>query len=97
MGLGFAPDPILLIATVSDQVTNVAMGSKGQYRNSHQMNWCLILKSRNVVALIVPRRTMRKLTPDELVRDSQVKKRSDFDAVIKERYGDSFTLPTKHG
>ena len=40
---------------------------------------------------------MRKLTPDELVRDSQVKKRSDFDAVIKERYGDSFTLPTKHG
>ena len=40
---------------------------------------------------------MRKLTPDELVRDSQVKKRSDFDAVIKERYGDSFTLPTKRG
>ena len=40
---------------------------------------------------------MRKLTPYELVRDSQVKKRSDFDAVIKERYGDSFTLPTECG
>ena len=46
---------------------------------------------------IVPRRTMRKLTPDELVRPSEVKKSSDFDAAIKARYGDSFTLPTKRG
>ena len=33
---------------------------------------------------IVPRRTMQKLTKDELVRDSELKKRSDFDAAKKE-------------
>ena len=40
--------------------------------------WVLKLKGQ-----IVPRRTMRKLTKDELVRDSELKKRSDFDAAIK--------------
>ena len=45
------------------------MGSKGQSGISHQMNWCVILKSRRV----------------------------NFDAAIDERFGDLFTLPTKHG
>ena len=44
---------------------------------------------------IFPRRTMRKLTPDELVRESEVKKRHDFATAIKLCYGDSFTLPDK--
>ena len=38
---------------------------------------------------------MRKLTQDELVRESEIKKRDGFDASIKTRYGDSFSLPTK--
>ena len=35
---------------------------------------------------------MRKLTPDELLRESEIKKREIFDSSIKTRYGDSFTL-----
>ena len=37
---------------------------------------------------ILPRRTMRKLIPDELLRDSEIKKRKVFDYAIKTRYGD---------
>ena len=37
---------------------------------------------------------MRKLTRDELVRESEIKKRDGFDAVAKTRYGDLFTLTT---
>ena len=44
---------------------------------------------------IVPRRTMRKLTPEKLVRESEVKKRSNFDEAIKEMYSDSLSLPAK--
>ena len=36
---------------------------------------------------------MRKLTGDELVHESEVKKRAGFDAAIKHRYSDFFTLP----
>ena len=36
---------------------------------------------------------MRKLTADELVRESEVKNCADFDTAIKYRYGDSFTIP----
>ena len=36
---------------------------------------------------------MRRLTDDELVHESEVKKCADFDAAIKQRYVDSFTLP----
>ena len=36
----------------------------------------------------VPRRTMRKLTQDELIRESEIKKRDGFYAEIKIRYGD---------
>ena len=32
---------------------------------------------------IVPRKTMCKLTADELLPESEVKKRTDFDAAIK--------------
>ena len=41
---------------------------------------------------IVPRRTMRKLTPEELVRESEIRKRSNFDKAIKEMYGNSLSL-----
>ena len=44
---------------------------------------------------ILPRKTMRKLTRDELVRELEIKKRNGFDAEIKIRYGDQFTLPTR--
>ena len=39
---------------------------------------------------------MRKLTRDELVRESEIKKRNGFDAAIKMRYGYSFTLLTRN-
>ena len=42
---------------------------------------------------IVPQRTMRKLTPDEFLRKSEIKKREVFDSAIKKGYSDSFTLP----
>ena len=42
---------------------------------------------------IFPRKTMRNLTDDYLLHESEVKKHSDFDAAIKHHYGDSFNLP----
>ena len=44
---------------------------------------------------IVPRRTMRRLTPEELARGIEIKKRSEFNDAIKARYGYSFSLPDK--
>ena len=44
---------------------------------------------------IMPRTTMRKLTPDKFLRESEIKKREVFDSAIKTRYGDSFTLPER--
>ena len=44
---------------------------------------------------IVPRRTMRKLAQDELIRESETKKRDGFDAATKILYVYSFSLPTK--
>ena len=44
---------------------------------------------------IVPRRTMRKLTPDKLLRESEIKKREVFDYAIRTRYRKSFTLPER--
>ena len=41
---------------------------------------------------IVPRRTMRSLTPEELSRDSEILKRSNFTEAIKLKYGDSLSL-----
>ena len=41
---------------------------------------------------IVPRRTMWKLTPEELVHESEIRKRSNFDKAIKEMYDDSLSL-----
>ena len=38
---------------------------------------------------------MRKLTPEELVRESEIRKRPNFDNAIKELYGDSLSLPGK--
>ena len=44
---------------------------------------------------IVPRTTMHKLNPDELLCASEINKREVFDSAIKKRYGDSFTLPER--
>ena len=44
---------------------------------------------------IVPQQTMRKITPDKLLRESEIKKRELFNSAIKTRYGDSFTLSEK--
>ena len=44
---------------------------------------------------IVPRRKMRRLTPEEWAREIEIKKRSEFNDAIKEQYGDSFSLPDK--
>jgi hypothetical protein len=43
---------------------------------------------------IVPRRSLRRLTAQEAssTNETEVRKRSEFNAAIKERYGDSFAL-----
>ena len=44
---------------------------------------------------IVPRRTMRSLTPEELSRDSEILKRLNFTEAIQLKYGDSLSLPKR--
>ena len=44
---------------------------------------------------IVPRRTMRHLTPEEWAWETEIKKRSEFNDAVKARYGDWFSLPDK--
>ena len=43
---------------------------------------------------IVPRRSLRRLSAQEasVTNETEVRKRSEFDAAIKDRYGDSFAL-----
>ena len=53
--------------------------------------WCLKMNG-----YIVPRRTIRRLTPEELVRDSEISKRKEFDEAITKRYGNSFSLPKEN-
>ena len=42
---------------------------------------------------IVPRRTVRRLTAEETVRDSEILKRKNFDESIKLQFGDSVSIP----
>jgi hypothetical protein len=44
---------------------------------------------------IVPRRTVRRLSQDELISESEKDKRSAFNAAIKSKLGDSVTKPSK--
>ena len=46
---------------------------------------------------IVPRRTMHSLTPEELSRDSEILKRSNFTEAIKLKYGDSLVQEEAEG
>ena len=59
-------------------------------QGNEMLQWVLKLNGQ-----IVSRRTMRKLTKDELMCLSEIKKRSEFDSAIKEIYRDSFTLPVR--
>ena len=45
---------------------------------------------------IVPRRTMRQITPEEWAQEIVIKKRSEFNDAIKARYGDLLSLPDKN-
>ena len=72
--------------------------------SSHLLGRCLgpAMNERNEMSQwvlklnrdIVTRKNLSKLTTDELVCESEVKKRADFDAAIKKQYGYSFTLHT---
>ena len=42
---------------------------------------------------VMPIQMIRKLTPSEMLNPSEVEKRKEFDAYIKQRYGDSITPP----
>ena len=44
---------------------------------------------------IVPCRTVRRLTQEDLTRSSEIKKRAEFEAAIEKRYSNLFTLPKK--
>ena len=52
--------------------------------------WILKLNDK-----VVPRRTCRRLKPDELAvsNEAEAIKRAEFDASIKSKLGDSFTIP----
>ena len=50
--------------------------------------WCLKMN-----VFIVPRRILRKLRPAEWAKESEIRKRQEFDAAIKSKHGDSFTIP----
>jgi hypothetical protein len=42
---------------------------------------------------VIPRQTLRKLTPSELISDVERNKRNEFDAAIRKRHGDSISPP----
>ena len=44
---------------------------------------------------IIPRRTLRKLTPAELASSTEEHKRKHFDDIISSKLGDSMTMPPK--
>ena len=44
---------------------------------------------------VVPQRSLRKLRPDELSKETEIAKRAEFDAAIKLIHGDSFIVPEK--
>ena len=44
---------------------------------------------------VVPRRSCRRLTDHELVKDTEVKRRGIFDQIITAKLGDSMALPTQ--
>ena len=44
---------------------------------------------------VVPQRSLRKLRPDKLSKETEVAKRAVFDAAIKLIHGDSFTIREK--
>ena len=44
---------------------------------------------------IFPRRTMRRLTPEQWARETEINKRSELNDAVKARYGESFSLPDK--
>ena len=44
---------------------------------------------------VVPRQSLRKLSQDELISESEKEKRSSFTAAVKAKLGDSVTKPSK--
>ena len=44
---------------------------------------------------VVPQRSLQKLRPDELANESDTSKRAAFDASIKIKHGNFFTVPDK--
>ena len=49
----------------------------------------------NISRQVLPRRSLRRLQPDELSSEVEISKRADFDSKIKISHGDSFTSPAK--
>jgi hypothetical protein len=43
---------------------------------------------------VVPRRTVRSLTPDDLASETEIQKRVTFNELIKTRWGTSVSPPT---
>ena len=49
----------------------------------------------NINGQVVPQRSLCKLRPDELSKETEITKRAAFDAAINMIHGDSFTVPEK--
>ena len=49
----------------------------------------------NINGQVVPRRSLSKLLPAQLSKETEIARRAAFDAAIKLIHGDSFTIPEK--
>ena len=61
-----------------------------KHEGNEMAQWILKINGQ-----VVPRKSLRKLRPNELANESEIAKRAAFDASIKIKHGDSFTVPDK--
>ena len=47
------------------------------------------------IGRIVPRRSMQRLTPEEMAREEKVKERQRFNLAIERKYGSTIALPKR--
>ena len=60
-------------------------------KNGNEMTQWIIFKNGQ----IAPRRTVRRLTPEEMSRNTEMSKRKEFDEATRVKFGDSLSLPTR--
>ena len=89
--------PIYLTLVNLVGINGYIPGAIGQVPSHEGMPWTMsgIRQECGMNGQVVPQRSCRHLTPSELApsNKTEVKKQAEFDAEIKCKLGDSFTLP----